>query len=182
LAGAEFHKETFELQPPKHGFIDKQIHALSLWIQRELENGDACTPETINALATVFSTYVLRNHSSLNDRAARVLNGGLPPGSWKRVEDFILANLREDLSLERLASIAHVSPSHFIRAFRKSTGQSPNQFVIAARLAHARHLIASTDTPFSQIAKSAGFANNSHMTALMRRVSGIMPSEIRKRP
>ncbi|WP_448955015.1 helix-turn-helix domain-containing protein [Labrys neptuniae] len=179
-AGAEFDKETFELQPPRFGFIDKQAHTLALWIQRELEHGDACTPETLDALVTVYSTHLLRNYSSFSQRSPVPINGGLLPTAWGRVKDFIYDNLEESLTVEQLALIARLSPSHFMRAFKQTTGQSPHQFVIAARLAHARALTLNTDMPFSLIAKSAGFTNNSHMTALMKRIWGVTPSEIRR--
>ncbi|WP_447410686.1 helix-turn-helix transcriptional regulator, partial [Clostridium perfringens] len=81
---------------------------------------------------------------------------------------------------ERLASITQLSPSHFLRAFKQTTGQTPYQYVIAARLAYARNLIINTDTTLGLIAKAAGFSSNSHMSATMQRIWNTTPSEIRK--
>ncbi|RDJ19763.1 AraC family transcriptional regulator [Bosea caraganae] len=180
LAGLEFDRDTFELHPPKLGFVDDEAYALARRMRQEVENADLGSEESLDALVTVFSTYLLRNYSSLKGHQPRVFNGGLPPGVWRRVNDFIQGHLSEHLSLERLAAIAHLSPSHFARAFKQTTGQSPHQYVISSRLAHARSLIASSDTPLSQIAMSTGFSSNSHMTAMMRQVWGATPTEFRR--
>lgn len=180
LAGMEFDRDTFELHPPKLGVVDEEAHTLARWMRQEVENADLGNAESLDALVTLFATYLLRNHSSLKCRQSRLFNGGLPPGVWRRVNDFIQGHLSEHLSLEELASVAHLSPSHFARAFKQTTGQSPHQYVISSRLAHARSLIVSSNTPLNQIAKSAGFSSNSHMTAMMRRAWRTTPTEFRR--
>ncbi|WP_152980002.1 AraC family transcriptional regulator [Mesorhizobium sp. 1M-11] len=180
LAGAEFDTETFELHPPKFGFVDKRAHMLASYMLRELENRDPFCEEALDALVIAYSIYLIRAHSTFKERSSRPSNGGLPPAIWKKVRDFIEENLDQSLSVEQLASVVRLSPSHFIRAFRQTTGQPPHQFVISARLARARNLIVNTDTPLSLIAKSTGFASSSHMTTLMKRTWNATPSEIRK--
>jgi AraC family transcriptional regulator len=180
LAGEEFDRDTFELYPLKLGFVDDKAHTLARWMRHEVENTDFGSGECLDAQITVFATYLLRNHSSLKDRPSRLFNGGLSAGVWRRVNDFIQAHLSAHLSLEQLASVAHLSPSHFARAFRQTTGQSPHQYVISSRLSYARNLIVSTDASLSGVAKSAGFSSNSHMTAMMRRTWQATPTEFRR--
>lgn len=180
LAGQEFEKETFELQPPKHGLVDDHVRALARLLRHEVENPDFATPESLDALVTVFSTHLLRTYSSLKGRPSRVFAGGLPALSWGRVRDFIQANFAEPLSIEQLASIVQLSPSHFARAFKQTTGQTPHQYVISVRLTNARDWILNTDTPLSQIAKSAGFSSHSHMTAAMQNNWSMGPRELRR--
>lgn len=181
LAGMEFERDLFELYPPKFGFVDENAHAIARWMRQELENPDLACAESLDALVTLFATHLLRNYSSLKDRSLYVFNGGLPPGSWRRVDEFIQEHLSEHLSLERLAAIVSLSPSHFARAFKQTIGQSPHQYVISARLAHARNMIVNSNAPLSQIAKSTGFSSNSHMTAMMRRAWRVTPTEYRRR-
>lgn len=179
LASMEFDGDTFELQPPKFGFIDKKAHTLSLWMQREFETEGGCNLETLDAFVTIYAIHVLRTYSSLQKYPSPSIAGGLPPTIWNRVKDFIYGNIATTLTIEQLAAVAQISPSHFNRAFRQTTGQSPHQFVIAARLEHARNLVVTTRAPLSQIAEVTGFSNNSHMTALMKRTWGMTPSQIR---
>lgn len=180
LAGVEFNTETFELHPPKHGRVDSKAHQFAHWIRNEVENKGLSWNECVDALVTVFATHLLRNHSSLHNRSMRPYSGGLPPAIWRRVDDFIHGNLSDCLSLKRLACVARLSPSHLARAFKQTTGQSAHQYVISSRLAYARDLITSTDTPLSQIAKMAGFSSNSHMTTLMRRAWRVTPTDLRR--
>lgn len=181
LAGMEFDRETFELRPPKPGLVDEKAHTLACWMRHEIQNSELGAKENLDALATIFSLHLLRNHSSLKDRPAQVFNGGLQARTWRRVNDFIQEHLSEPLSLERLAAIANLSPSHFMRAFKRTTGQSPHQYVISSRLSYARSLIVNTHTPLSQVAKFAGFSNHSHMTAVMQRTWGTTPTEFRRK-
>ena len=181
LAGLEFEKDTFELHPPKLGFVDDEAHILARRMRQEVENAELGSEECLDALITVFATYLLRNYSSLKSRAPHYFNGGLPMGAWRRVNDFIQNHLSEPLTLERLATIAHLSPGHFARAFKQTTGQSPHQYVISSRLAQARSLIVSTDAPLSHIAKSTGFSSNSHMTAMMKRAWRTTPTAFRRK-
>ncbi|MGJ4860751.1 helix-turn-helix domain-containing protein [Labrys sp. La1] len=180
LAGAEFDKECFEFHPPQLGVIDRHAHALAQSMRYELENLAPNFEECLDALITLFAIHLLRNHSSLKPRSSPSLNGGLPPAAWRKVNDFIQAHLGETLSLERLASIANLSPSHFARAFKQTVGQAPHGYVVASRLSRARELIINTDTPLSQIAGSVGFANHSHMTMRMKDLWGTTPAEYRR--
>ncbi|WP_187829450.1 helix-turn-helix domain-containing protein [Labrys sp. KNU-23] len=179
LACTEFENDTFELRPPKFGFIDKKAYTLSLWMQREFGSEGGYNLETFDALVTIYSIHLLRTYSSLHKHPFPLVVGGLPPTTWNRVRDFIYGNIGTTLTIEQLASVAQLSPSHFNRAFKQTAGQSPHQFVISTRLEHARNLVVTTKEPFSQIAEATGFSNNSHMTALMKRIWGMTPSQIR---
>jgi AraC family transcriptional regulator len=59
---------------------------------------------------------------------------GLDRRRLTRVLDYIGANLEDDLTLARLASIACLSRFHFSRAFKAAVGRSPHHYVSAKRL------------------------------------------------
>lgn len=180
LAGMEFGKDTFELHPTLIGAVDSKAYKLGCWIRSEMQNEYLLSKEALDSLTTYFAIHLLRSYSSLGIRPSMKINGGLTPLVWRTVNDFIQAHLAEALTLERLASIAQLSPTHFGRAFKQTAGQSPHQFVIATRLAYARSLIETTDLPIGMIAKSAGFSSNSHMTATMNRLWNITPRRLSK--
>lgn len=178
VARIEFDNDAFELQTPHFGFVDKKALTLALLMQQELETGDPYSPETMEALVTICATHLLRNYSSLSDRSFS--KAGLSPLQLNRVKGFIRANVARALTIEEMAGVTGLSPSHFSRSFKQSTGQPPHQFVVDARLSHARSLIIRSDEPFTSIARSAGFSSHSHMTAQMKQYWGITPSDIRK--
>nr|WP_274709225.1 helix-turn-helix domain-containing protein [Nitratireductor luteus] len=134
----------------------------------------------MDSLLTVFSTYLLRNYSTLQDCPAAPHRGGLPPKAWRDVRDYIRTNIGERLSIEQLALLAGLSPSHFIRAFKQTSGQSPHQYILTTRLELAERLVITTDLSLSQIAGITGFASHSHLTASMRRHKFTTPSTLRR--
>src|SRR5690606_35675768 len=143
------------------------------------ESRELAWRENLDALITAFSIHLLRNYSSLQNRKVRPFIGGLAPSTWRRINDFIHSHLHETLTVTQLAATAGLSPSHFARAFRQTTGQSPHQYIIGCRLTLARDLIVSTDMPLEKIARIAGFSSNSHMTATMRRMWYKTPTDLR---
>ncbi|WP_448955016.1 helix-turn-helix domain-containing protein [Labrys neptuniae] len=181
LAGTEFDKECFEFRPPQLGTVDRYAHALAQSMRHEIENTQLGFEENLDALITLFSIHLLRNYSSLRPHASPSVSGGLTPAAWRKVNDFIQAHLNDSLPLEKLAAIADLSPSHFARAFRQTTGQPPHGYVVASRLARARELLVDTDFPLSEIATRVGFANHSHMTMRMKGSWGTTPAEYRRK-
>ncbi|MBO4225845.1 AraC family transcriptional regulator [Bradyrhizobium neotropicale] len=180
LAGAEFQNEDFEFRPPRPGFVDQQALQLANLIRAEFQRGEAANDLCFDALITLFGTHLLRSYSSFSDRPRPLLSGGLSPRAWRAVTDYIHANLSESLSVGRLAELAGLSPSHFLRAFRQTSGQAPHQYVVAQRLALVEQLTKTTDIPFAAVAKAAGFSSNSHMTATMKRTRGVTPNNLRR--
>lgn len=178
LAQAEFDQDSFELFPPKFGSIDRQALDLARFMRWEVENQELGWRESLDALTTVFSIHLLRNYSSISGAPQRYYSGGLSPIALRRIDDYIQCNLQSAVSLERLSTMVGLSPSHFARAFKQSTGTSPHQYIIEARLIRARDLIRNSDMTLSKIAHEAGFSSNSHMTATMRRSWDVTPTRL----
>jgi AraC family transcriptional regulator len=68
-------------------------------------------------------------------------SGGLSPAALRNVTDFIHAYIGEPLSITDLAACCRLSPYHFSRAFKQSTGETPHAFVLRRRIAHAREAL-----------------------------------------
>ncbi len=181
LAGEEFDREDFEFSQLPFGTIDRFTLFLADAMRQELSLSPFVFKESLDALNTVFFTHLLRSYSTLSRYSSPPLNGGLPSLLWKRVNDYIQANIAQTLTLERLAEVCKLSPSHFARAFKKTTGQTPHHYVISSRLIKAGELIRRTDTSLHDIAMQTGFSSQSHMTSLMRRQWGTTPAVHRRK-
>jgi AraC family transcriptional regulator len=68
-----------------------------------------------------------------------------------------------------------MSPFHFARCFKQTTGMTPHQFVTRERILRARKLLTSTEQPIGEIALSLGFASQSHFADVYRRITGSTP-------
>lgn len=105
---------------------------------------------------------------------------GLAPGRLEQVLDYIDAHLSERLEIDTLARVAALSPFHFARMFKVSTGLAPHAFVTKRRVAVATALLRDTDLPLREIYARAGFKTQSHFTSVCRRTVGATPAAYRR--
>ena len=101
--------------------------------------------------------------------------GTLPSCRLRRVTEYIQQNLGKDLRLAELAALVYMSPYHFARLFKCSTGVSPHRFVIRQRIARAGAFLATPELSIARISRMVGFRTPSHFTTVFRRVTGITP-------
>ncbi|MBL1138366.1 MAG: AraC family transcriptional regulator [Armatimonadetes bacterium] len=96
--------------------------------------------------------------------------------SIQQVIAYIHAHFLEDITLDELAQVAHLSKSYLIRAFRNLVGLSPYSYLVQVRLNQAR-LLLRQGHPISQVAQDTGFADQSHFTRYFRRALGVTPGQ-----
>ena len=99
----------------------------------------------------------------------------LPGCRLRRVTEYIEQNLDKELRLAELAALAYMSPYHFARLFKCSTGVPPHRFVVRQRIARASAFLATPELSIAQIARRVGFRTPSHFTTVFRRVRGVTP-------
>ena len=105
--------------------------------------------------------------------------GGLSPAHLARVLEAIETRLAERLTIPTLAAVIPMSPFHFARAFRVSTGVPPHRYILDRRLALARETLAQKAWPVATVAKHTGFRTASHFTDVVRRHVGETPARYR---
>jgi AraC family transcriptional regulator len=110
---------------------------------------------------------------------AKGVSSELPAYTLRRVTQYIQENLRRDLRLVELSALVHMSPYHFARLFKRSTGVPPHRFLVRRRIDEARALLAARTVPVAEVAQLVGFRTPSHFTTTFRRVTGITPTAYR---
>ncbi|EJM18582.1 transcriptional regulator containing an amidase domain and an AraC-type DNA-binding HTH domain [Pseudomonas sp. GM18] len=101
--------------------------------------------------------------------------GGLSPWRETLVKQLILDNLGEPLEVTELARACALSRSHFSRAFKCSTGVSPQDWIRQQRIVRAKQLIQNTDMTLTQISLECGFCDQAHFSHIFTRSEGITP-------
>jgi transcriptional regulator GlxA family with amidase domain len=89
-------------------------------------------------------------------------------------------HLRTELSVERLAEVAHLSPRQFSRAFRTETGQSPAKAIENLRVETARLMMEEGQLPADVVARESGFGDRERMRRAFLRTFGQPPQVIRR--
>ena len=105
--------------------------------------------------------------------------GGLAPAALRRACGAMLDRLGEDPSLAEIAAAAGLSPWHFCREFRRSTGLPPHRWMFERRMERAAALLGGTATPVTEVALEVGFGGPSQFAAAFRRHTGLSPTAYR---
>ncbi|HIB65434.1 MAG TPA: helix-turn-helix domain-containing protein [Phycisphaerales bacterium] len=106
-----------------------------------------------------------------------------PQNPVAEICDYIESHLDEELSLERLSSVANLSKYHFHRQFSASTGVSLHQFIQLMRLKRASYrLVFHQEQTVLEIALEAGFDFPESFARAFKKQFGKSPSQFRKHP
>jgi AraC family transcriptional regulator len=158
---------------------DSELETLSWAIKREMELGRPSGRVYLDGLTLAIASRLVTRHSSLT-KGVEQRYGGLTGHRLKQVLSFIEEQLGDDLSLERVAAVARVSPSHLNSLFRGSVGLSVHKYVIRRRVERAKTLLQQDGLSLTEVALAAGFAHPSHMARHMRRLLGLPPRAIKR--
>ena len=74
--------------------------------------------------------------------------------------DWMNENADADVSVDELASRAHMSPRTFARRFKAETGTTPHAWLTRLRVQHAERLLEQTDEPIERVAQLSGFGSS----------------------
>lgn len=106
----------------------------------------------------------------------------LAPRGVHRALAYIHAHLADNLRLEDIAGAARMSVYHFSRTFRKATGSGPHRYLVQARVQRVKALLLSGGgRSLAAIADETGFSDQSHMSKVFRRFTGVSPKAFRSR-
>jgi AraC-like DNA-binding protein len=106
--------------------------------------------------------------------------GGLATWQARRTLAHIEANLASKMDTEDLAKVVALSRSHFSRAFKRSLGFSPMEYVVVRRVERAKAMISGTREPLAEVALACGFADQAHLNRRFRDIVGISPGRWRR--
>jgi AraC family transcriptional regulator len=109
-----------------------------------------------------------------------LVRGGLTSRQLRRAQDIMTTTLDEGMLLAGLAQEVGLSPWHFSRAFRQSTGMSPQRWIRERKLERAQQLLADEHRSLTSIAVDLGYASLSHFSTAFKRATGISPRLYRR--
>jgi AraC family transcriptional regulator len=164
---------------PSMGDQDPLIERLALGIQEALLNNDTACSVYADYLARALAARLLRQHSTSARAAHPLPQGGFSRLQLKRATDFMQSNLGDPLTMAELATATGLSPSHFARRFKVSTGVPPHQFLMQMRVERAKRMLRG-GASIIEIALTCGFTHQEHMTRIFRRAVGLTPAAYRR--
>jgi AraC family transcriptional regulator len=153
---------------PQNPVADPQMYHLMLALNGELNSGFASGRLFGESLGNALAALLLTRYSA-NPLVRRPYRGGLGKYMLRRTIDYMKANLALDIGLAQLAANVGMSQWHFCRMFKQSVGVSPHRYLMQERIARAKVLVENHDLSLADIAKEAGFSDQSHLTSRVRK-------------
>jgi AraC family transcriptional regulator len=163
---------------PRAGRYDEFLHQSVRYLAPLLAQTDDLSQMIGQSLTQTLRLHVLRHYG--DSPAASIppqREPGLTASTAKRLQEFIAAHLGEHLTLEALAQLAQLTTHQLLRAFRRTFGTTPAQYVIEQRLRRARWLLTTGSMDITAVALETGFASHSHFTTTFKAHLGLTPRE-----
>nr|WP_273377619.1 AraC family transcriptional regulator [Actinopolymorpha pittospori] len=154
----------------------------------------AC-PDARTLLDDAISVLLLRPQGSLNRlRAAMLLaqyllatiaaataeQERLVSEPVRQSRQFIADHLTEPINVTTLAHVAGLSVPRLHARFRQEIGQSPGEYILRAKIARARDLLADTDLSVTDIAHSLSFSSAQYFATAFKRLTRATPTSFRR--
>ncbi|WP_158970166.1 helix-turn-helix domain-containing protein [Paraglaciecola sp. L3A3] len=95
--------------------------------------------------------------------------------------DYITANFKQNINIERLADLVHLSVSAFQRNFKKIVNKTASQLIAEVRMDHAKALLIETKLTIADVGYASGFSDHSYFNRQFRRYFNMLPSEYREK-
>jgi AraC family transcriptional regulator len=155
---------------------DPEVAGIGWRLFREMLEPDVATPLEVEGLLAELRVRVGRG--AVRERALEKA-WATRPGWLGRVRERLdCAGDAPDVG--ELARDVAVHPRHLMRAFRRYHGCSVGEYLRRSRIRQAQRLLAETSLVLAAVASDAGFYDQSHFTRLVRRATGLAPSEYRR--
>jgi AraC family transcriptional regulator len=160
-------------------FEDKRVEALLSAIQAEEEGGALSGRLYMDSIAQALASALVQLRGNLK-RSLPHFHCGLTPTQLSRVKQVVYGRMQQEISLKQMADAAGLSTNYFNQMFRRSTGQAAHQFVLNARVEHAKDLLKSPKLRVIDVAVSCGFQTSQHFARVFRSICAVTPTEYRR--
>ncbi len=172
---SELGQTTAELDCEEGAFVnDATIHNLGRCLLPLMHEQQSTNQLFVDHVLLALRGHLLTTYGG--HRPAEVTSrGGLTPWQQRRATELMCEHVVDGIALLDLARACRLSSSAFVRAFRKSMGVPPHQWLLMRRIDRSIELMRDHSVQLADVALSAGFADQSHFTRIFARRMGISP-------
>jgi AraC family transcriptional regulator len=160
-------------------FADPRLSAMVAAVHAEMVAGFPSGRLFLDSVEQAMAVTLVNGHA-VRHRPVQIYRGGLGSARLRKIKELVHAKMEDDLSLDEMAQSIGLSTAHFARMFRKSTGETPHQFVQRQRLERAKAMLRAPDTRVLDVAVACGFKTQQHFAQVFRDVLGVSPTEYRQ--
>jgi AraC family transcriptional regulator len=166
-----------ELRPSRK-FTDPRLSAIVAAVHAEMVAGFPSGRLFLDSVEQAMAVMLVNGHA-VRHRPVQIYRGGLGSARLRKIRELVDARMEDDLSLDDMAQSVGLSTAHFARMFRKSTGETPHQFVLRQRLERAKAMLRAPAARVLDVAVACGFKTQQHFAQAFRDLWGASPTEYR---
>jgi len=178
MAGSDGAYGEVELRPSRK-FADPRLGAMVAAVHAEMVAGFPNGRLFLDSVEQAMAVTLVNGHA-VRHRPVHRARGGLGPARLRRIKELVRAKMEDDLSLDEMAQSVGLSTAHFARMFRKSTGETPHQFVLRQRIDRAKAMLRAPDARVLDVAVACGFETQQHFAQVFRDVCRVSPTKYRQ--
>jgi AraC family transcriptional regulator len=178
LASSDGAYGEVELRPSRK-FVDARLSAIVAAVHAEMIAGFPSGRLFLDSVEQAMAIALVNGHA-VRHRPVQISRRGIGPARLRRIRELVQAKMEDELSLDEMAESVGLSTAHFARMFRKSTGETPHQFVLRQRLERAKAMLRAPDARVLDVAVACGFKTQQHFAQVFRYFCGISPTEYRQ--
>src|ERR1700719_1354124 len=160
-------------------FADRRLSAMVAAVHAEMVAGFPSGRLFLDSVEQAMAVTLVNGHA-VRHRPVQLYRGGLGSARLRRIRELVHAKMEDDLSLDEMAESVGLSTAHFARMFRKSTGETPHQFVLRHRLERAKAMLRAPDSRVLDVAVACCFKTQQHFAQVFRDICGISPTGYRQ--
>jgi AraC family transcriptional regulator len=161
------------------GEVDLGLKNLASCLLPVLERPELSSELYVDHLVFAAHAYIARTYGGIKI-APSIVRGGLAPWQLHRATEMLKANLDGQIALSQVARECKLSVSHFVRAFKQTTGQPPYRWLLQQRIDAAKELLLHSALPMVEIALKCGFADQACFIRAFRKLLDTTPGEWRR--
>ena len=133
----------------------------------------------VDHISQAVGIHVASTYGGLRP-VSRPARGGLSPWQERRAKEVLSANLDGGVTLKEVARECRLSVSHFSRAFRRTVGVAPHNWLLMHRVEVAKEKLRNSRLSLLEVALACGFADQSHLTRVFTGMVGVSPGAWRR--
>lgn len=149
------------------------VHHIINMIDGEYRNPGHCSQEYLHTLLNLLLHTIMRDMKNIEKTAATDV--------MSQLIQYLYEHYQEDITIEQLSRRFFLSPYYLCRKFKQATGNTIIQYLNITRILNAQRMMLETGKNFTEISRDTGFSNLTHFNRVFKSVTGMSPSENRRK-